>query len=65
MSSRKEGEQVENTGIRVAILTAGLKQYQVAEAMGISEEYFSKLLRRELPEKKQKEILAVINRLRK
>ena len=56
---------MENTGIRVAILTAGLKQYQVADAMGISEEYFSKLLRHELPEKKQKEILSVIDKLRK
>ena len=56
---------MENVGIRVAMLTAGLKQYQVAVELGITEEYFSKLLRNELPESKQKEILAAINRLNK
>lgn len=55
---------MENVGIRVAMLTAGLKQYQVAAAMGITEEYFSKLLRNELPEAKQKQILAVIDQLK-
>ena len=55
---------MENVGIRVAMLTAGLKQYRVAEELGITEEYFSKLLRNELPESKQKEILAAIDRLK-
>ena len=56
---------MENIGIRVAIMTAGLKQYQVAAAMGVTEEHFSKLLRNELPEKKKEEILSVIAKLTK
>ena len=55
---------MENVGIRVTMLTAGLKQYQVAAELGITEEYFSKLLSNELPESKQKEILAAIDRLK-
>ena len=53
-----------NVGIRVAILTAGLKQYMVADEMGLSEQYFSQLMRHELPPEKQAEILAAIDRLK-
>lgn len=51
-----------NIEIRVAILTAGLKQWMVAEEMGLTEQYFSQLMRHELPPEKQAEILAAIDR---
>lgn len=54
-----------NTEIRVAMVGAGLKHYQVAEAMGIADETFSRWLRHELPEDKQKQILAVIDQMKK
>ena len=54
-----------NTEIRVAMVRAGLKHYQVAEAMGVADESFSRWLRHELPEDRQKQIMAVIKQLAK
>lgn len=53
-----------NNDIRIAILVAGLKQYEVAKEMGISEEYFSKMLRNDLTNEKKMEILTAIDRIR-
>lgn len=54
-----------NSEIRSAMFHAGLKHYQVAEAMNVADETFSRWLRHELPEDKQKQILAVINQIKK
>ena len=54
-----------NPEIRVAMLDAGLKHYQVAEAMNVADETFSRWLRHELPDDKQKQILAVIDQMKK
>lgn len=39
-----------NLDVREAIKNAGVYHYQVAEALGISEGTFCKMLRKELPE---------------
>lgn len=54
-----------NPEIRVAMFNAGLKHYQVAEAMNVADETFSRWLRHELPADKQKQILETISRLKK
>lgn len=54
---------MKNPDIRVAMLSAGLKHYQVAEALNVADETFSRWLRHDLPDDKKKEILETINRL--
>lgn len=49
-----------NMDIRTAIMQKGLKNYQVAMLMGVSETTFSKWLRNELPAEKKKEVLEAI-----
>lgn len=51
---------VKNTEIRTATREAGLHLWQVAEAYGVADTKFSKLLRRELPPERKAEILKVI-----
>lgn len=51
---------MQNLEIRQAILESGVKQWQIAEKLGISESSFSKLLRKELSGEKKKEILGAI-----
>ena len=53
--------QRSNEEIRRAIGANGLKQWQVAEALGMGEGNFSRKLRTELKEKEKAEILSVIN----
>lgn len=52
-----------NAKIRTALFKSGLKHYQVAEAMGVADETFSRWLRHDLPPDKQKEIMAAIEKL--
>ena len=52
-----------NEEIRRAIGAAGLKQYQVASALGMLDGNFSRKLRDELPQKEKERILQVIKRL--
>lgn len=52
-----------NLDIRQALLEANLKQWRVAESLGISESQFSKMLRRELPEDKKNQVLEAINNI--
>lgn len=49
-----------NEEIRRAIGANGLRQWQIAEAMGMKDGNFSRMLRSELPEEKKRKILAVI-----
>jgi predicted XRE-type DNA-binding protein len=44
-------------------MQAGIKQWQLAEALGISETHFSRKLRKELPEEEREKILSVIDQL--
>lgn len=54
-----------NKEIRCSIGANGVKYWQVAEALGISESAFSRKLRKELPDDEKKTILAVIEELGK
>ena len=50
-----------NTLIREALFRTGMKKWQLAKAMGISEPTLYRMLREELPEEKQREIVSLIN----
>lgn len=53
-----------NFDVRKAIEDAGLYKYEIAEALGVCDSGFSKMLRKELPEEKKKEIFGIIERLK-
>ena len=55
----------QNSDIRRAIETAGVKKYQVAHEIGVSDGWFSKLLRYELPAEKKAEIMKAIERVKR
>lgn len=52
-----------NQKIRRTAATAGVKLWQIAERLGITDSYFSRLLRKEFPADKQTEILRIIAEL--
>lgn len=54
-----------NCEIRVALMTAGLKHYQLAKALGIHEVTLSRKLRHELPDEAKDKMIAAINNLAK
>ena len=54
-----------NSEIRVKILTTGVKQWQIAEKMGIADTSLSRKLRYELSENEKIKILAIIDELAK
>lgn len=54
---------MKNKDIRNEIATAGLKLWQVAEALGTSDSYFSKKLRHEFSSQEKTKIRAIIARL--
>lgn len=56
---------MKNMKIRKALMDAGMKNYQLAELMGISEFTLSRRLRNELPEAEQERIIALIQKNRK
>jgi predicted XRE-type DNA-binding protein len=53
-----------NIRIRVAMLESGLRQWEVAEALGMAEESLCRKMRKELPEAEQEKILGSIASLR-
>lgn len=52
-----------NWDIRQNLLLSGVRQWKVAEEMGISESMLSKMLRRELPRDKKEKIGLIIEKL--
>ncbi len=52
-----------NKEIREHAKNAGVRLWQVAERIGLSDATFSRKLRRELPEQERKHILGVIGEL--
>lgn len=54
-----------NQDIRIAILQANLKHYQIANKLGIQEESFSRKLRYELAESEKFKVLNAIEELKK
>ena len=54
---------MKNLDIRTACMQAGIKQWRLAEALGVSETHFSRKFRDELPKEEKEKILGVIDRL--
>ena len=54
---------VSNQTIRLRAKEAGVKLWQIADRKGIEDTHFSKLLRKELPEAKQAQIMQIIAEL--
>jgi len=54
---------VSNQTIRLKAKAAGVKLWQIADKMGIQDTRLSKLLRKELPEEKQAQIMQIIAEL--
>ena len=52
-----------NQDIRAEVKNSGLFLWHIAEEMNISDNYMSRLLRKELSEEKKKEIRSIIKRL--
>lgn len=52
-----------NLDIRQEIKAAGIFQWRVADAFGLNEQNFCKLLRKELPPQKKERILTIIDQL--
>jgi hypothetical protein len=52
-----------NKKIRIDLLTYGIKHYELAAAVGISEFTLSRWLRKKLPDDKKIKILAAIKKL--
>ena len=61
---RKTTGMKANTDIRYAIKAAGLKNWQIAEALKISENTLSRRLRHELAPEGKKQILDIIQELK-
>lgn len=54
-----------NEDIRKAASEAGVKLWMIADAIGMNDSYFSRLLRKELPDEKRITILRAIEELAK
>ena len=52
-----------NAEIRIEAMKKGVKHWQIAKELGISETYFSKIMRKELSEEKKEEILKIIREM--
>lgn len=53
-----------NIDIRQAIIESGLKYWQVADALNVSDGTFTKWLRKELDSEKKAVVMAAIEKLR-
>lgn len=51
-----------NQKVRFALLENNMKQWELADLMGISEAVLSRRLRKELPEEEQERIVALIRK---
>ena len=52
-----------NVDIRRAAARSGVKLWQIADALGMTDGNFSRKLRKELPQEEKAEILAIIERI--
>ena len=52
-----------NTDIRISAATKGIKMWQIAEAIGVSEGKFCRMMRTEMPQKTKTDILSVIEKI--
>lgn len=63
LCQQKRGEKMENVEIRQEATKGGLKLWEVAEALGMTDSTFSRKLRRELPSDQRDHILSMIWKL--
>lgn len=54
-----------NKDIKIMLLQAGLYQYQIAEELNLSQNYFTLVLNRPLTAKRREQILQAIDKLAK
>ena len=54
---------MKNQEIRQAALRKGVRMWQIAEALGVHENTFSRRLRTELPQEEKEKILSIIDDL--
>lgn len=54
-----------NLKIRTAAKDAGVKLWQIADRLGMNDGNFSRMLRKELPRERQREILGIITEIAK
>lgn len=54
---------MQNKDVRRAAAAKGIRLWQLAEACGMADTTFSKLLRRELPLEKKQEVFAIIDKV--
>ena len=54
-----------NMDIRQAAAGAGVRLWQIADAIGLNDGYFSRKLRKELPEDEKQKIFGIIEDLAK
>lgn len=54
-----------NKEIRIALVNHGIRQYALADFMGVTETTMSKKLRKELSKEEKEKILAAIDQLAK
>ena len=59
------GYSLANVDVRMMIRSSGLTQYRVSRELGISESYFSRMLRDPLDEKTRAKVLAAIDTIKK
>lgn len=55
---------IHNQDVRTAACNAGVCHWQIADAMGVHENTFSRMMRHELPEDKKKEVFNAIERIK-
>lgn len=63
MSERVIRRAKANKIVRASLEQTGVRYYELAERMGIREDTFSKLLRKELPLKEQYEMVDLIHKI--
>lgn len=56
---------MKNVEVRAAYMTHGIRQWELAGELGLSETHFSRKLRYELPPEEKERILAAIEKLAK
>lgn len=52
-----------NNDIRLLAAGKGVRLWQIAKALGVSETWFIRIMREELPEQKREQIIKIINDL--
>ena len=56
---------MKNVEVRAAYMAHGIRQWELARELGLSETHFSRKLRHELPPEEKERILAAIEKLAK